>query len=80
MIFGRTQLILGLSEAKNCKEAAGDARFHPNSPKRDKKPEKRNAETEKFRKKKLGVEKSNVGNHLKRVLAKFRANRSHPRG
>ena len=53
MIFGRTQLILGLSEAKNCKEAAGDVRFHPNSPKRDKKPEKRKFETEKFRKKKL---------------------------
>ena len=28
----------------------------------------------------LGVEKSNVRNRLKRVLAKFRANRSHPRG
>ena len=28
----------------------------------------------------LGVEKSNVGNRLKRVLAKFRADRSHPRG
>ena len=28
----------------------------------------------------LGVEKSNVWNRLKRVLAKFRANRSHPRG
>ena len=28
----------------------------------------------------LAVEKSNVGNRLKRVLAKFRANRSHPRG
>ena len=26
------------------------------------------------------VEKWNVGNHLKRVLAKFRANQSHPRG
>ena len=29
---------------------------------------------------KSGVEKSNVGNRLKRVLAKFRADRSHPRG
>ena len=27
-----------------------------------------------------GVEKSNVGNRLKRVLPKFRADRSHPRG
>ena len=26
------------------------------------------------------VEKSNVGNRLKRVLAKFHADRSHPRG
>ena len=33
-----------------------------------------------FLKKVLGVEKSNVRNRLKRVLAKFRANRSHPRG
>ena len=49
MIFGRTQLILGLSEAKNCKEAAGDVRFHPNSPKRHKKPEKQNFEIEKIR-------------------------------
>ena len=30
--------------------------------------------------KKLRVEKSNVGNHLKRTLAKFQAKRSHPRG
>ena len=28
----------------------------------------------------LGIETSNVGNRLKRVLAKFRADRSHPRG
>ena len=28
----------------------------------------------------FGVQKWNVGNHLKRVLAKFRANRSHVRG
>ena len=28
----------------------------------------------------FGVEKWNVGNRLKRVLAKFQANRSHPRG
>ena len=35
----------------------------------------------KFHQKKFwGVEKSNVGNRLKRVLAKFRADRSHPRG
>ena len=31
-------------------------------------------------KKMFGVEKSNVGDGLKRVLAKFEANRSHPRG
>ena len=30
--------------------------------------------------KKLRVEKSNVGNHLKRTLANFQAKRSHPRG
>ena len=28
----------------------------------------------------VGVEKSNVGNRLKRVLAKFEANQSYPRG
>ena len=31
-------------------------------------------------KKKFGLEKWNVGNHLKRVLAKFQAERSHPWG
>ena len=36
--------------------------------------------SENFIKTFLGVEKSNVGNRLKRVLAKFRADRSHPRG
>ena len=33
-----------------------------------------------IKQKSLGVEQSNVGNRLKRVLAKFRADRSHPRG
>ena len=33
-----------------------------------------------FRQSVFVVEKGNVGNHLKRVLAKFRADRSHPRG
>ena len=28
----------------------------------------------------FGVEKSNVGDHLKRVFPKFEADRSHPRG
>ena len=28
----------------------------------------------------LGVEKRNVGDHLKRVFPKFEADRSHPRG
>ena len=36
--------------------------------------------TKNYRKKFMGVEKSNVGDHLKRVFPKFEADRSHPRG
>ena len=36
--------------------------------------------SEKFIKNVFGRRKSNVGNRLKRVLAKFLADRSHPRG
>ena len=50
-IFGRTQLIMSLSRAKNCKESASDVHFRPAPPKHSKKAEKRNFETEKKSKK-----------------------------
>ena len=78
---GRTEFQISLSEAKNVVEAAGDVRFCSNPPKRDKNVEKRISETEKIRKNNfLDIEKLNVGNRPKRVLAKFRADPSHVRG
>ena len=51
MFFGRTELIIGASKAKNCEESASDVRFHVAPPKPAKKSEKRNFETEFFRRK-----------------------------
>ena len=36
MRFGRTELKIGVSEAKNCEESAGDVRFGVGLPKLDK--------------------------------------------
>ena len=72
MICGRTRLIIRLSKAKNCKESAGDVGI-------DVAPQKPNKNIEKCRI--FGdnlfphVEKQNVGNRPKRVLAKFRRER-----
>ena len=74
MILGRTNLIIGQSKAKNCKESAGDVRI-------DVAPQKPNKNVEKREKfgvpKKFDDEKRNVGNRPKRVFAKFHGDRSH---
>ena len=73
MNFGRTDLLIGQSKAKNCKESAGDVRIGVAPPKPSKNMEKR----EKFRDKKiLDVEKRNVGNRPKRIFANFRTDPS----
>ena len=72
--FGRIDLSRSLSRAKFDEEADFEVRSavaRQNSPQID---EKTN-----LPKKKFGVEKRNVRNRLKRVLAKFRANPSHVR-
>ena len=72
MIFGRTNLMIGQSNAKNCKEFAGDVRIDVAPQKISKNVEKR----EKFCDKKMfDVEKRNVGNRPKRIFAKFRGDR-----
>ena len=72
MIFSRTDLRIGVSRAKNCKESDCDVHFCVAPPKPAKKAEKQKKLTEqKLRKHFFDVEKLNVGNRLKRVLAKF---------
>ena len=72
MIFCRTELIIGVSEAKNCEESAGDVRIDVAPQKPSKNAEKR----EKFCvQKNFDDEKRNVGNRPKRVFAKFRGDR-----
>ena len=72
MIFSRTDLRIGVSRAKNCKESDCDVHFCVAPPKPAKKTEKQKKLTEKIAKKNVfDVEKLNVGNRLKRVLAKF---------
>ena len=68
---GRTELIIGVSEAKLHEEADFDIQRSLAPQKPGKEHEKLISETEKQNPKKRGVEKSNVGNRLKRVLAKF---------
>ena len=67
---GRTELIIGVSEAKLHEEADFDIQKSLAPQKPGQKREKLISETEKKSEKK-GVGKSNVGNRLKRVLAKF---------
>ena len=72
MIFSRTDLRIGLSRAKNCKESDCDVHFCVAPPKPVKKAEKLFFfNRKKSRKKNVDVEKLDVGNRLKRVLAKF---------
>ena len=71
MIFSRTDLRIGLSRAKNCKESDCDVHFCVAPPKPAEKAEKRKKLTEKITIFFFDVEKLNVGNRLKCVLAKF---------
>ena len=72
MIFGRTDLIIGQSKAKFCKESAGDVRIDVAPQKPSKNVEKR----DKFCVQKIfDDEKRNVENRPKRVFAKFRGDR-----
>ena len=81
MIFGRTEVIIGASKAKNCEESFAEVRLCVSPQKPSKINEKQVFETGKTsRKKNSGIEKSNVGNRLKRVFPKFEAERSYPRG
>ena len=77
MIFGRTELIISASKAKNYEESFGELRFCVAAQKPGKNHEKRLFETDqKMSTKKFGAEKSNVGNRLKRVFPEFQADRS----
>ena len=74
MIFSRTDLRIGVSRAKNCEESASNVHFCVAPPKPAKKAEKQKNLTENNRETFFrvdDVEKLNVGNRLKRVLAKF---------
>ena len=71
MIFSRTDLRIGVSRTKNCKESDCDVHFCVAPPKPAKKAEKQKKLTEKNRDLFFDVEKLNVGNRLKCVLAKF---------
>ena len=73
MNFGRTDLLIGQSKAKNCEESVGDVRIGVAPQKTSKNMEKR----EKFYDKKVfDIEKQNVGNRPRHVFAKFRRERS----
>ena len=79
--FGRTELTIGESRAKNCEEVDFEVRFSLEAPKLSNKGEKRF-----LRPKNLAdffffsAENWIDGDRLKRVLAKFRADPSHVRG
>ena len=72
MIFGRTELIIGGSRATNCEESFAEVRFcvAPRKPREI--AEKHVFEPEQNLQTKFsGVQTKNVGNRLKRILAKF---------
>ena len=79
-VLGRTDLRISLSRAKFDEQADFDVRsaVEPRNPRQN--GEKRKFRSENFADFFFGVEKRNVRNRLKRVLAKFRANPSHVRG
>ena len=81
LIFGRTDLRKGVSEAKFDAEADFDVKkclAPPKSAENCKKPKKNSRK--KFWKNFFGVEKSKVANRPKRVFPKFRGDRSEVRG
>ena len=72
--FGRTELIIGPSRAKNCQEDDLEVRFSLEAPKPCQKGEKRPPRPKKSRRKKFfSAENWIDGDRLKRVLAKFEA-------
>ena len=76
MIFGRTDLRKGESRAKFDAEPDFDVRLAVAPPKPDQIMEKLIFRSENFAEnKKIDAEKRNVRDRLKRVLAKFEANR-----
>ena len=76
-IFGRTELIISVSGAKNCEESDFEVRFYVAPQKPRKNAEKRAFSTNfVFETFFFGVEKWKLGNCLKHVLAKFQAERS----
>ena len=80
-IFGRTDLRISLSKAKIEPEADFDVRFAVARQNPGQISKKRKFRSEIFAENFFcGVEKRNVWNRLKRVLAKFRADPSHVRG
>ena len=81
MNFGRTEVIIGASKAKFCRESFGEVRFCVAPQKPGKNWEKLVFETSKNVEQQIfGVEKSNVGNRLKRVFPNFQAEWSEVRG
>ena len=74
MVFGRTELIISASKAKFDVEADGEVHLRLNSQKPDEKRKKLFFSDRQISQNKIfGVEKWNVGDGLKRVLAKFEA-------
>ena len=81
MNFGRTEVIIGASKAKFCRESFGEVRFCVAPQKPGKNRGKLVFETKtNVEQKTFDVEKSNVGNRLKRVFPNFQAERSEVRG
>ena len=75
----RTGLRTRPSAAKCLEEPDFDVQNSPDPPKSDENHEKPKKKSEKKFEKKFGVNKSKIANRLKRVLPKFRADRSHVR-
>ena len=74
-----TDLKIWPSEAKYLKESDFDVQNSPDPPKSDENHENQKKSEFFFRKKKIGVKKSKIPNRPKRVLPKFRGDRSHVR-
>ena len=60
MIFGRTNLIIGQSKAKNCKESAGDVGIDVALQKPSKNVKKHVFESKKFRQQKKSTSKNKI--------------------
>ena len=80
MNFGRTEVIIGASKAKFCRESFGEVNFCDAPQKPGKNKGKLVFETRQNRTFFFWRRKSNVGNRLKRVFPNFQAERSEVRG